>query len=758
MDEFADKFLTHVATAKGITKPKAAKFIDDCIKKVSAILNIPNAEVQADLYSSAFLKTCLLGSCDRLDLEQCAKSCHCAVYEDRCISRSIPDAELINKDPDKYAKGMRTSDLEALVKLAAFLYYNYEGGGLTDNSFDSLEWNLNKIMKLRGRRYEKIGADPVERIRAELPLPMPSLSKVKPGTRELREFLVNVPPQRGGAGGLLWSHKLDGVSGMVVYRDGKIQKVYTRGNGTIGGDVTHVKDYINFPELEGEVKSMTVRGEFVMSRRNWVDKYKLLYSNARSFVSGQLNQGFVSYYLIDISFVAYDIMAIEGIDELPEPSRRFRILAAEGFKVVQFGELARGVLTFDIISLYREHRASAEYDIDGLVLTVNVPGNVQRELRNPFKSVAFKMIMEDQVRDTVVTDVEWNISRHGKYTPVAIFEAVFVGGIRLHRASAFNGAHIRDWNMGVGTQVKVVRSGDVIPQIKDVVVDASIDPIFPSYDQEWHWKGAFIVLDDVENNKDVQIKRLYHFFSTIGTARLGPATAEKLWGIGLTQVSDVTQASIAKLSEMKGFAMKSATTLSNNIHKAMQNTPLDRFMDASTTLQIGIGRKLIKDLLRVFPDLLLVKMSEAEIMAMLKAKKVKGFGPARIANTAKSIPKFRQFLMTLNPNDIERAITNQKTRMDRLRESGYNEQIAGNTFVLTGFMSRTDYELEDYIYDNQGNFSSVVTKDTTAVIAASIDNITDKMINANSLGVKTYSVSEFVERFSVVYTPFIEAE
>ncbi len=752
MEAFYDKLIEILSDFHSISKPQATELLDRCIKEV-AIISKSKTNVIRNKFATRGVEKCLIGLCNEIDLEECRKSCHCVIYEDKCVSRRIKDASLINKDPDKYVKTLNTKELEGLVKFASYMYYNYDGGGLNDNSFDSLEYNLNKRLKLKGRRYEKIGAEPIKKLRIELPINMPSLNKVKPGTKDFDNFIRDMPLT-----GIAWSVKLDGVSGLVSYIDGKINKIYTRGDGEIGGDVTYLRDYISLPD-NITLGTAIVRGEFIIPKIVFHEKYSKLYSNSRTFVSAQINQGFISPFLKDIEFVAYDILKIGGENELPEPVQKYGLLELDNFKVVENGLLSNQPLAFEVIALYREKRESSPYNIDGIVLSYNIPTQVAGGLFNPLHSVAFKMLLEEQIRDTKVIDVEWNISRYGKYNPVAIYEAVYVNGVRLTRATAHNAGHIRDWNMGLGTKIKIVRGGDVIPVIKDVEIDKSVVPIFPGEEFLWHWsKEKFIVLDDIENNKYVQIERLIHFFSTIYVKGLGEKTIEKFWEDGLTTIKLIINTSPERFLQIRGIGKQKSKSLYENIHNSLQNTPLDRYMVAYTNFELGIGRKLIKQLLRVIPDLLTREISSEELLKKLwdikKTKGLPGFGPKRIKETAEQVPIFREWLLSLNRKDITTAIENQLRRQEKLKRNGYNQDIMGKTFVLTGFLNRPDFELEDYIYDNMGDFITTVTSGVTAVICASLGNITDKMMQAHSFGIPVFTVKEFKERFDAVYQDY----
>ena len=598
-------------------------------------------------------------------------------FEGMTMMRYFPNADEMNADPDKFVEGMSTDNLELLVKFASFLYYNYEGGGLTDNTFDAFEYHLNKRLKYKGRRYEKIGAPPLERIRCPLPYPLGSLRKVKPGTQELIDFISTLYP-------IVWSLKLDGVSGMIVYKDGEVSSIYTRGDGTIGGDVTFLKDYIIFPSLPEECSDLVVRGEFIMKREVWESKYqdpagtrtKILEGekrgsqergNCRAVVNGKIHSGFVTDALYDIDFLAYQIIAHPSstYEELPTPYQSFKLLEALGFNVPDFGLLSQPT-TFDLIDLYKSKREISRhgeknndhlstsfnsssrdgtYIIDGLVLTLDVNEEEKKGIRvregKEEMSVAFKMRLEDQVRETKVISIDWNITRYGRMVPVVNYESVYMDGSRLHRASAYNAAHIRNWSMGKGTKIKVVRSGDVIPVIVDVEVDRCITPIYPQEEPSWHWQGQDIVLDDIENNRDVQIKRMVHFFTVLGVPRLRDKTLEKLWDAGYNTIDKIIQSQPKDFIRIKGIGMVTANNHYNNIHRIMRTTRVDRYMMASS-FQLGIGRKLIKQVMKYYPNIFL--HTEEEIRTTFKRIKIAGIGPKRIEVLATGIPNFREFL------------------------------------------------------------------------------------------------------------------
>lgn len=773
-----EKFLLHIANTRKIGLLDAALVMDNCIKSVSATYNIDYNIVYGILFTEEGLSSCLLNekACTENTINECIESCNCFYLEPYgCLPKKLQDADKINEDPDKYVKTNlgKFEDLKKTVEIAAYLYYNYDGGGLTDNSYDALEYHLKKKEKIKGRAYEKIGAMPVEKIRINLAYPMESLDKIKPGTIEtikfLSKFLSKFHPTITTFGSstkknCCWSTKLDGVSGMATYKNGELVMLNTRGNGIIGGNVLYLKDFIkNLPKSLVNMGDVVVRGEFIISKDTWEKKYQGSYSNARAFVSGKINTGFVSAALADVEFVCYKLMVLDSNLKLAPPSQSLKIMSSLGFNVVDNGIFEEPTI-FQIMETYKKKRVGSEYFIDGLVLTVDEPYFATKEagkrsvLSNPQDSVAFKMTLEEQVRSTKVINVEWNISRYGRYVPVAIYEAVYVDGVRMTRATAHNARHVQDWSMGKGTKVKIVRSGDVIPQLKDVEVDEKIVPIFPLNEDnggyEWFWEKSDIMLVEIETNKEVLIKRVVHFFETIGVPKLRQKTAEKFYDAGMKTPESIVRSSISDMTKIKGIGKKTAEFFHSKIRETMSNVPPDRFIVASTTFKSGLGRKLLKQLFRKIPTIL--DLSESEIREKLKSQKIVGFGPSRIELVAKGIPEFRNYLDSFAKADIEKSISKYTQHLNELKTHGKNIMIDGKKFVLTGFMGVIDYELEDYIYDHGGDFVSTVTSDVEAVITGNVMEVSKKMIAASELGIYVLTIQEFSERYNIPLKRFEE--
>ena len=466
------------------------------------------------------------------------------------------------------------------------------------------------------------------------------------------------------------------------------------------------------------------------------------------------------------TLVGSDTLAEDKLS-VPQHSHATRILEVEGFKVVD-NDVLHSPTVFEIMELYKKKRLESQYRIDGIVLALDKARKPAKRVttqsmfvESPTHTVAFKMILDDQIRNTEIINVEWNISRYGRYVPVAIYKAVYIEGVRLARATAHNARYVQDWNMGKGTKCKVVRAGDVIPQIKDVIVDSKIKPIFPkTYDEggyEWHWKGSDIFLDEIENNREVLIKRILHFFKTIGVPRIGQKTAEKFYEAGMKYPENVASASVADFMKIKNIGKKTAESYFYGIKDTISKTPPDRFIVASTTFQSGLGRKLLKQLFKMVPNML--DLNKSQIEAYFKANKIPGFGPVRVKSVSEGIPKFREYLDSFAKEDVAKAVAYYVERMKELDEKGRNKMIEGKKFVTTKFDEKAKCEFEDYLFDNNGNYVSAVTSDVEAVVCGKILYLSTKMKDAAELGVPVLSVQEFCARYNVPIKQFsIEEE
>ena len=638
------------------------------------------------------------------------------------------DSELINglnKNPDRIAKKFSAKELEALIQVANDIYYN-NVSELKDYAYDTLVYYLNKKYKVKDKRLNQIGAIPREKIRTKLPFYMPSLNKVK----------VNDLPKHLDFSDVVWSLKLDGVSGMVVYKDGEVDKVFLRGNGDIGGDISYVKSQIKFPTItQNQYKNIVVRGEFIISKEDF-KQYSSSSSNPRNFVSGALNSVYDSD-LSNISFVTFDIVS-NGMKELPKPSKSFQILESLSFNVVKHGKI-ENPLSYQIVHLYRTEYNDHSYNIDGVVLAQNRNRNVPDTLTNPTDTVAFKMNLEEQIRDSKILNISWQISRHGRIVPVAEFEPVFIEGVRIHRATAHNAyTCVKKWKLGEGVSIKVTRSGGVIPQIVDVTVDENVTPILPDQTYPWKWQGRDIVLVDPEACEEVHIKRQIYFFQTLSIPGIREGMIRRMWENELDNLQDIIRADEKKFKGVRGIGAKKSQKFVVDIKEGISKARLYRLMMASCCFKKEMGKTFMRTISTEIPDVICIDDMEELGKKLIK---IKGIGAKRSETFLSGLDKFKNFIV-----DFKEIYNNNLEHIKIIQQQGYNKKVQEKKFVFTNL---DDDLLEDYIIDHKGDVGKTVNKNTDAVICGNLLSLTTKMEKAIELGVDIYTKEEFIQRYGV---------
>ena len=634
----------------------------------------------------------------------------------------------INEYPEEYAKSLTEDQLAQAIRFFSDSYYNEGTSGISDNSFDALVWCLKKKSK---KTYDIIGAEPRERLRSELPFFAPSLTKVKVGT-DLSNF-IKTDEQ------IVAMDKLDGVSGIVEYQNGVAKNVYLRGNGKTGANISYVLDYINMPKLRN-YSEMVVRGEFVMAKKIWNEKYSTdprekIFTTSRNFVCGKLNGTTASTALQDIKFVAFDIMHLSG-DQLPSPSQCIRILHTEGFEVVNC-RLTVSILTTDVVGFFSDRRDNSIYPIDGIVLAIDKPRKVPNKLENPTHTVAFKAQLDEQIKITEVIGVDWRISRHGRLVPVVEFKPVFIEGRRLSKATGHNARRcVETWKIGLGTKIQVTASGGIIPKIVDVV-EIRGQPLLPQQVPAWKWQGCDIVLLDIEGNVDVQKKRLVHFFKELNIPGIREGMISRIFDGGLNTLQLILRATEARLRQIRGIGPKKSAEYRKSITEKLPYSKMYRLMYASNCFDKGLGKVFMRQISVSIPTFLF----ETDNVLGYRLRQIRGIGPKRAISFIEGIAKFRLFIQ-----DFPNVYENNRLYFDELNKKGFNRNIVGRKFVFTNL---DNDNLEDYILDHRGSLEKAVGADTAAVISGNPLDLTPKIREARKLGIRVYTLSEFQTVFGI---------
>ena len=657
-------------------------------------------------------------------------------------------------------------ELARLLLLSNELYYNDEPI-LSDSQYDILkeyiesEYPSEKALLLIGAPIDK------QKDKVKLPYFMGSMDKIKPNTGALKSWKSKYK------GPYVISTKLDGVSGLYIVKNGE-KKLYTRGNGVYGQDVSHLIPHLKLPSSllnvnvgKDDVKNtFAIRGEFVMKKEVFKTKYEAKWSNPRNLVSGIVNSKTQDVETLDkygdIDFVCYEIIepTLSSIQQF-ELMKRVSIedksgLIVSKYLVITLDILKKQDLTNEFLSsLLIDWRTNYEYEIDGIIISND--GIYSRKDGNPEHSIAFKMVLSEQIVEAKVIDVIWTASKDGYLKPRIRIEPVTIGGVIIEYATAFNGAFVRDKKIGIGTIIQLVRSGDVIPHIMDVI-EPSKEPKMPTVEYKWNDTGVDILLIDKSKDPVVLLKTITGFFVKLGVIGLSIGNVKKLIDAGYDTVIKIIKMEIGDFLGIDGFKLKMSTKIYDSIHKQIDDADISTVMSATNIFGRGLGEKRIVSILKKYPDILVSK--EGDLLKTEKISNIPGFAIKTASNFVSHIPEFMKFMrdsgldkMKLNKVGvvcIGIGVGDGESGSDGVDTS---HELYDKKIVITGFRSK---ELENKIKGFGGIIGSSVNKTTHMVIVKDggigmdmdMENLTSsKAIKAKELGIRIISREEFDDKF-----------
>jgi len=623
--------------------------------------------------------------------------------------------EKLVADPLNYSKSLSIKELEEVLGYANYKYYNSCRSVMDDDVYDVIR-NILEMRKPDSPILKTVGAPIESSDKVKLPYWMGSLDKIKPNSNQLRIYLKKFD------GPYVISDKLDGSSGLFhrFKDDGKwVNRFYTRGDGNFGRDISHLlrlilgKDFLkNLPE-----KEISVRGEIIINRENF-KKFEKDKKNPRALTNGIVNCKKVDIHTAKhLDFVVFELLNPKGY----KPSDQYKYIKSLGFKTPYY----KSYDTINNDSLSKtllDRRDNSDYIIDGIIIQDNhsYPLNTSG---NPDSAVAFKMILMDQLVESIVLDVEWNASRHGILKPVVIYEPVNLGGTTMQRATGFHAQYIKENKLGPGSRIQITRSGDVIPYIVKVI--SGTEAKLPT-DVEYYWRTHDIVLKDASESKGVTVKKLGHFITTLEIKSIGGKTLELFVDNGIDTIKKLITATKEDFLKLDRVAGKSAENMFNNIQNGIKDVPLELIMAASQTFSNGLGKRKFKAILKVHPNILDIKEDMQEVVV-----RIPGFAKTA-TDFAEGLPTFKKFLEKHQEITIQKPKVSVKRKMD--------SKFEGRSFVFTGVR---DKELEKIIEENGGNISSAVSKNTHIVVTKDPESNSGKIKKAKQLEIRVVSMDDF---------------
>lgn len=612
-------------------------------------------------------------------------------------------------------EGLSEAEIESMIQKSNDAYYN-EAPILTDNEFDILrEFTAKKYPK--NEAVCKIGAPIQGKNKVSLPYEMPSMDKIKPDSGALAGWMVKY------TGPYVLSCKLDGVSGLYVCNQKGEYKLYTRGDGCIGQDISHLIDVLRLPKI---AKGMAIRGEFILPKAIFAEKYSRDFANARNLVSGIINRKKMDEKAKDLHFVTYEV-----IEPLVKPSEQMAMLEHAGVSVVQ--NQCQSTLTNEYLSdLLMDWRKTYSYEIDGVIV---IQDSVhKRESGNPDYAFAFKMVLSDQMAEAKVVDVLWEASKAGYLKPRVRIEPIGLGGVTIEYATGFNGKFIEDNKIGVGAVIQMVRSGDVIPFIKSVTTPAEKAKM-PLVPYVWNKTHVDVLLENPSEDVGVQEKNMTLFFTTLEVDGLAKGNIHKLFKAGKTSVAQILRMTPADFEKIEGFQKKTALKLADGIKAKVTNSTLLDIMVASGKMGRGLGERKIRPIIEKYPDILRSPMTPSEKETALRS--VEGIGPENSREFVKNIPSFMEFVKGCG---LESKLQETTT------VAAPSGPLTGKNFVMTKVR---DKEIITFMTSQGASLEDSIKKDTFVLIVKSKEDTSNKTEYAVKNGIPIMTVEEFKDMYMV---------
>ena len=648
---------------------------------------------------------------------------------------------------------METSAVKQIKELvqklneAAKAYYQEDREIMSNREYDSLYDQLEKMEKETGIvladsptvnvGYEAVDALPKETHES----PMLSLDKTK--DREVLRTFVGEHPS-------LLSWKMDGLTVVLTYENGELQKAVTRGNGVVGEVITNnARVFKNIPLKIAYQGRLVLRGEAIITYSDFekindsIEDVDARYKNPRNLCSGsvrQLNNQITAER--NVRFYAFTLVSAQNVDMHNSRAYQMEWLRSQGFEVVEYRIVTAENLdeAMDYFAHAIEHN---DFPSDGLVaLYDNIAygeslGNTAKFPRNAF---AFKWA--DEIRETVLREIEWSPSRTGLINPIAVFDQVELEGTTVSRASVHNVSIVKELQLGIGDTIQVYKANMIIPQIAENLTrsgNLTIPDTCPVCGQE----ARVIKENDVETlccmNPDCAAKKIKAF--TLFVSRdamnidgLSEATLEKFIARGfIHNFGDIFEIEKYRneIVDMDGFGEKSFENLLSSIEKAKETT-LAKVIYSLGIANIGLSNA--KVICRHFEDDLdkIREADEDEISA------IDGIGPV----IASSLVKY--FKDPQNNQKVDHLLGYLHIHKEEI--SG--EQIfAGMNFVITGSLEHfaNRGEAKKLIESLGGKVTGTVTGKTNYLINNDVTSNSSKNKKARELGIPILSEEDFLK-------------
>ena len=678
-------------------------------------------------------------------------------------AKNAEDRNSENRGGENRGVEKKIEALREKIRHHEYLYYVQDQPEIGDSEFDKL---MRQLKDLEAEHPELLTADsPTQRVggkpregfvKVRHSSPMLSLDNTY-NEDELRDWERRVHDLSGrSAVDYVCELKLDGMSLALIYEDGKLLRGITRGDGTVGEDVTiNVRTVRSVPlsiskeklKKAGMPENFEVRGELLMPTASFKkineerERAGLpTFANPRNFTAGtvrQLDPNATAERRMD--YFPY-ILLQNGRTYFDRHWKTLDALDTAGFKVNQSRKLVHNIdEAWSFIREWEEKRESLPYEIDGIVLKVDRTG-LQDELgftgKAPRWAIAYKYAARAGI--TQLEDIRVQVGRTGKLTPVAMLAPVLIGGTTVRNATLHNMDEIERLGVKIGDWVQVERGGDVIPKVARVIEDKD----HPRGTRVFHMPercpvcGTKVVRTEgevdyrcVNANCPAKLRETILHFASRGVMNIdgmGDALVNQLTERGLVKnVADIYQLTKGDLLSLERMGDKSAQNILDEIENS-KKLPLERLI-------YGLGIRMVGERTAQFLAEDFGSMEALKRATVEELQNVNEVGP----RIAESIVEF--FGVAANRKLIERLREAGLTLTGKKKQRG--TKLAGKTFVLTGTLAHfTRDEAKKMIEDAGGKVTGSVSKKTDYVIAGA--DAGSKLDKAKDFGVKVVDEKE----------------
>ncbi|MBC6139094.1 NAD-dependent DNA ligase LigA [Listeria innocua] len=656
----------------------------------------------------------------------------------------------------------RYEELINILDQYSYDYYVIDNPTVEDAEYDQKMQELLKIEEAHPEWVtpespsKRVGGEVLEGFKkVEHDTPMLSLANAF-NRDDLADFDRRIRDKVGDDISYMCELKIDGLAVSLQYENGKYKQGATRGDGTVGEDITaNLRTIRSIPMKLKKAYSIEVRGEAFMPKRSFQklneireEEGQMLFANPRNAAAGSLRQldtKIAASRNLDIFLYAVADFGEMGVET---HSAGLDMLETLGLKVNKERRLCSNLEeVYAYIDEWTEKRAGLAYDIDGIVLKLN---NLEQQrqmgttVKSPRWSIAYKFPAEEV--PTKLLDIELNVGRTGVITPTAVLEPVRVAGTTVSRASLHNEDLITEKDIRIGDTVLIKKAGDIIPEVIKSITEernGSEEPFHmpkncPTCDSELVRLEEEVALRCINPKCPAQIKEgLIHFVSrnAMNIDGLGEKVIIQLFSMHLIKdVADLFFLSKEKLLELERMGEKSVTNLLASIEASKQNS-LEKLL-----FGLGIrhvGAKAAKSLAVHFETMDNLKIADKETLTSINdiGEKMADSIVTYFANE-----EVHDLLEELKRADVNMTYTGPK-----LENMSEEELVfAGKTVVLTGKLEKlTRNDAKALIESLGGNVSGSVSKKTDVVVAGS--DAGSKLAKAEELAIPIWSEEDLIE-------------